>query len=63
MFDKANVQQRLAALERAVDNLGAGIKPEMADLKEELSFIRLILEDVLHQLRESNSPSKKRKRA
>ena len=62
MFDKANLQQRLAALERAVGGLGAGLKPEIAELKEELSFIRLILEDVLHQMREPG-PSKKRKRA
>ncbi len=30
MFDKANVQQRLASLERAVDTLGHGLKDELA---------------------------------
>ena len=54
MFDKANVQNRLAALERAVDSLGHNIKPEIADLREELGFIRLMLEDVLHEVRTQN---------
>ena len=46
MFDKANVQQRLASLERAVDTMGHNIK-------EELSFIRLMLEDLLHDSRQT----------
>ncbi len=46
MFDKANVQQRLAGLERAIDGLGHSVK-------EELSFIRLMLEDLLHETRHS----------
>ena len=54
MFDKANVQNRLAALERAVDSLGHNIKPEIAELREELGFIRLMLEDVLHEVRTQN---------
>ena len=57
LFDKANVQQRLAALERAIDNIGAGMKPEIAEIKEELSFIRLMLEDILHQVRSRKSSS------
>jgi general secretion pathway protein A len=63
MFDKANVQQRLAALERAVDGLGLSLKPEVSQLKEELSYIRLLLEDVLHEVRghgSNGSNSKKR---
>jgi putative secretion ATPase (PEP-CTERM system associated) len=62
MFDKANLQQRLASLERAVDSLGAGLKPEITELKEELSFIRLILEDVLHELREPEGGPRTRQR-
>ena len=63
LFDKANVQQRLAALERAVDNIGAGMKPEIAEIKEELSFIRLMLEDILHQVRSRRPVQKKKKSA
>jgi putative secretion ATPase (PEP-CTERM system associated) len=55
MFDKANVQQRLAALERGVDSLGQSIKPELAELKEELVYIRGLLEDLLTELREPQS--------
>lgn len=46
MFDKANVQQRLSGLERAIDGLGHSVK-------EELSFIRLMLEDLLHESRQA----------
>jgi len=52
MFDKANVQQRLAALERGVDSLGQSLKPELADLKEELVYVRGLLEDLLTEFRE-----------
>ncbi len=52
MFDKANVQNRLAALERAVDGLGHNLKPEIATIREELALLRLMMEDVLHELRE-----------
>ena len=55
MFDKANVQTRLAALERAVDALGHNLKPEMTTIREELSFLRLMIDDLLHELREQNS--------
>ncbi len=73
MFDKANVLQRLAALERAVDGLGQSLKPEVEQIREELSYIRLMLEDVMHEVRtlsgHSNSraspsnPAPKKKRA
>ncbi len=51
MFDKANVQQRIGSLERAVDSLGSGLKTDVSELKEEVAFVRLLLEDVLHELR------------
>jgi general secretion pathway protein A len=59
MFDKANVQQRLAALERAVDGLGASLKPEIADLREELTYIRILLEETTHELRNLSGKGKK----
>lgn len=55
MFDKANVQQRLAALERAIDGLGLSLKPEVSQLKEELGYIRLLLEEVLQEVRGQSS--------
>lgn len=62
MFDKANVQQRLASLERAVDGLGMSLKPEVAELREEVTYVRGLLEDVLLELRAMNSdPSHKRR--
>ncbi len=45
MFDKANVQQRISALERAVDALGHSVKEEMRTL-------RVLLQDVLHEMRQ-----------
>ena len=73
MFDKANVLQRLATLERAIDGLGHSLKPEVEQIREELSYIRLMLEDVMHEVRtlsgHSNSraspsnPGPKKKRA
>ncbi len=51
MFDKTNVQQRLAGLERSIESLGDSLKPEISALREELAFIRLMLEDKLHELR------------
>ncbi len=72
MFDKANVQQRLGALERAIDSLGHSLKPEVDHIREELSYIRLILEDVMHEVRSmrghstrssSRNPGAKKKRA
>lgn len=55
MFDKANVQQRLAGLERGIDSLGQSLKPELADLKEELVYVRGLLEDLLTEFREQQA--------
>lgn len=63
MFDKANVQQRIASLERAVDSLGSGLKTDVSDLREEMAYVRLLLEDVLHELKTSGPKSKGKKRA
>ena len=67
MFDKANVQNRLAALERAVDGLGHNLKPELSEIREELGFLRIMVDDLLHEVRSmaQNSPegSGKKKRA
>ena len=49
MFDKANVQQRLAALERAVDGLGLSLKPEISRLQEEIVAMQLLLQAVLER--------------
>ncbi len=54
MFDKANVQQRIGSLERALDSLGSGLKNEVAEVREEISYVRLLLEDVLHELRKGS---------
>ncbi len=54
MFDKANVQQRIGSLERALDSLGSGLKKEVAEVREEVSYVRLLLEDVLHELRKNS---------
>jgi general secretion pathway protein A len=62
MFDKANVQQRLASLERAVDSLGMSLKPEVAELREEMAYVRGLLEDVLMELRTKGvDPSRKQR--
>jgi general secretion pathway protein A len=62
MFDKANVQQRLASLERAVDGLGLALKPEVAELREELAYVRGLLEEMLAELRAQGSdPSRIRR--
>ena len=62
MFDKANVQQRLASLERAVDSLGHALKPEVAELREELGYVRSLLEELLLEARNQNTdPSRKRR--
>ena len=55
IFDKANVQQRLAGLERALDSLGHTMKTDMQKIDEELSYVRLILEDILNEMREQKS--------
>ena len=62
-FDKADAQQRIAALERAVDSLGHTLKPEILEIREELSFVRLMLDDLLHEVRELSKSAAKRRRA
>ena len=57
LFDKADLTQRLATLERAIDGLGHGIKTELSDVREELSYLRLLLED-LHQVVSDNKAGK-----
>jgi len=51
MFDKANVQQRIGSLERAVDWLGSSLKSDVTEIRNELANMRALLEDMLHQLR------------
>ena len=52
IFDKANVQQRLSGLERSIDTLGRSMKTDFEQVEEELAYVRLLLEDVLNELRE-----------
>ncbi|MEM6707898.1 MAG: XrtA/PEP-CTERM system-associated ATPase [Pseudomonadota bacterium] len=52
MFDKANVQQRLASIERAVDLLGHDLKPQLTELRDDLAFVRLMLEELISENRE-----------
>ena len=59
MFDKANIQQRIASLERAVDALGHSLKPDVAELKDEVAYLRLLLEEVLDEIREQAGKGKK----
>lgn len=62
MFDKADISQRLAALERAVDGIGQALRPEVAEVREELAFVRGLLEDLLVEVRqEGTDPSHKRR--
>jgi general secretion pathway protein A len=59
MFDKANVQQRLGSLERAVDSMGHG-------LKEELGEIRMLLLELTREVKAQRAKVgelSKRKRA
>jgi hypothetical protein len=59
MFDKANVQQRLGSLERAVDTLGHS-------LKDELGEIRTLLAELVREVKAQRakvSELSKRKRA
>ena len=51
MFDKADVHNRFNTLERAVDGLGHNLKSEIVQIKEELSFLRLMVDDVLYEVR------------
>jgi general secretion pathway protein A len=62
MFDKANVQQRLASLERALDRLGNQLQHEVGELRDETSYVRGIVEDILVEVRSNNlDPSRKRR--
>lgn len=54
MFDKADVQRRIASLERAVDSLGHSLKPEISEVRQELSFIRLMLDELMHEVRQGS---------
>lgn len=60
MFDKANVQQRLGSLERAVDALGSSLKSDVAEMKEEIGYLNVLLEEVLSELRDHSGSGKKR---
>ncbi len=42
LFDKANVQQRLSSMERALDTMGHGLKEEMAEIK---GLLQALLKD------------------
>ena len=59
MFDKANVQQRLASLERAVDTLGHGLKDERGEIR---SLLLELIREVKAQRGKVGDVSK-RKRA
>ncbi|HEY6600141.1 MAG TPA: XrtA/PEP-CTERM system-associated ATPase [Pseudomonadales bacterium] len=59
MFDKANVQQRLASLERAVDTLGHGLKDERGETR---SLLLELIREVKAQ-RGQTGEVNKRKRA
>lgn len=59
MFDKANVQQRLGSLERAVDALGSSVKPEIAELREEITYVRVLVEEIAHELRSLSGKGKR----
>lgn len=53
MFDKADLQQRLSLLERAIDGLGAGLKGEITDLTNEIAELRILVESTVHLLRDT----------
>jgi len=55
MFDKANVQQRLSSLERAVDALGA-------NLRDELTAVRMLLQQLSRELRDQRTNDGQRKK-
>lgn len=48
LFDKANVQQRLSSMERALDNMGHGLKEEIAEIKDLL--LQLLKENRKNEL-------------
>ena len=63
VFEKPDMQNRIVALERAIDSLGHSLKPEMTSTREELGFIRVMVDDLLHEVRKqsatNSSPGKK----
>jgi hypothetical protein len=59
MFDKASVQQRISALERAVDALGHSVKDEMSTLR---ILLQELLREVRQQDRDTNGTSPSRRR-
>ncbi len=63
VFDKADMQKRISALERAVDGLGHSVKPELADIHDELASLRMLLEQVLTEVRELREDDPPQKRA
>jgi len=57
IFDKASIQQRLSTLERGIDGLGQSLKPEIAELREEMAHMRALLEALLLEARTQKTPS------
>jgi putative secretion ATPase (PEP-CTERM system associated) len=51
MFDRASIQQRLGTLERGIDGLGQSLKPEIAELREEMAHMRALFEALLLEVR------------
>lgn len=60
MFDKANVQQRLASIERAVDGLGHSLSPAIDQLREELAYVRLVVEGLAGEKKTPSNSSKEK---
>lgn len=46
MFDKANVQQRLATLERAIDGLGHSVKEELGEIRMSIDLLQATLDGI-----------------
>lgn len=57
IFDKASIQQRLSTLERGIDGLGQSLKPEIAELREEMAHMRALLEALLLEIRTQKTPA------
>lgn len=57
IFDKASIQQRLGTLERGIDGLGQSLKPEIAELREEMAHMRALLEALLLEVRTQKAPA------
>jgi len=64
VFEKPDMQNRIVALERAIDSLGHSLKPEMSSMREELGFIRVMVDHLLHEVRKQSAtnsgPGKKK---